>query len=308
MSNNAVPPNCPLIEGVDLSNRKRVSKACLECKKRHCRCDHQRPCSRCTKLGYECIDAPTSKRGPPKGTCYKKRKRNSIEEPSDSKQKNHHSGEKRKKKKRENNDTADVALHKQSLKQDPLLLFLLNNDNEMNQEPNYSLLFETIRKGEQDPITMPQEMDLLNITNLPDLSSKYPHMFIKKESANVSLQSPKNQKQSYDSNGLTDIEDMVLGMCMNTSCSANRNHHCMFSELNDFITMDSDEEPQELSVKDDDLVDNSKSSSASFVESNASLKLDLNDQDLIFSPLTPWNNDRRGSTITQEDTFNFLLS
>jgi hypothetical protein len=176
----------------------------------------------------------------------------------------------------------------------------------MNQEPNYSLLFETIRKEEQDSITMPQEMDQLNITNLPDLSSKYPQMFIKKESANVPLQSPKNQKQSYDSNGLTDIEDMVLGMCMNTSCSANRNHHCMFSELNDFITMDSDEEPQELSVNVDS-VDNSKSS-ALFVESNASMKLDLNDLDLIFSPLTPWSNNRRGSTITQEDTFNFLLS
>jgi hypothetical protein len=64
LSTSQIPSSCPLKqqEEADLTNRKRVSKACLECKKRHCRCDHQRPCARCAKLGLDCVDAPTCKR------------------------------------------------------------------------------------------------------------------------------------------------------------------------------------------------------------------------------------------------------
>ncbi len=71
-TNSLIPANCPVLlaaaaaaassGGSSSDGRKRVSKACLECKKRHCRCDHQRPCGRCAKLGLECVDAPTCKR------------------------------------------------------------------------------------------------------------------------------------------------------------------------------------------------------------------------------------------------------
>jgi hypothetical protein len=35
---------------------KRVPKACVECKKKHCKCGEIRPCQRCQQLGLECID------------------------------------------------------------------------------------------------------------------------------------------------------------------------------------------------------------------------------------------------------------
>lgn len=37
-------------------NKKRVNKACLECKKKHCKCNEERPCQRCKELGLECND------------------------------------------------------------------------------------------------------------------------------------------------------------------------------------------------------------------------------------------------------------
>eukprot|EP01080_Neovahlkampfia_damariscottae_P010568 gene10568-3087_t len=40
----------------DNTDRKRVSKACIECKKKHSRCGVERPCERCQRLGLECID------------------------------------------------------------------------------------------------------------------------------------------------------------------------------------------------------------------------------------------------------------
>lgn len=38
------------------NGKKRVLKACYECKQRHTRCDLGRPCSRCRKYGLMCID------------------------------------------------------------------------------------------------------------------------------------------------------------------------------------------------------------------------------------------------------------
>lgn len=37
--------------------KKRVNKACLECKKKHCKCEDERPCNRCKSLGLECLDS-----------------------------------------------------------------------------------------------------------------------------------------------------------------------------------------------------------------------------------------------------------
>ncbi|KAG2370701.1 hypothetical protein C9374_014312 [Naegleria lovaniensis] len=46
------------------NGRKRASKACLECQKRHTRCGFERPCDRCTKLGLNCVEVvSTKKRG-----------------------------------------------------------------------------------------------------------------------------------------------------------------------------------------------------------------------------------------------------
>ena len=43
-------------ELTDNTDRKRVSKACIECKKKHSRCGVERPCERCQRLGLECLD------------------------------------------------------------------------------------------------------------------------------------------------------------------------------------------------------------------------------------------------------------
>jgi hypothetical protein len=54
--------------------RKRATKACIGCKQRHTRCGFERPCVRCTSLGFECIDPPSKKRG-----SKKNEHKNSIE-------------------------------------------------------------------------------------------------------------------------------------------------------------------------------------------------------------------------------------
>lgn len=47
---------------------RRVAKACIECKKKHCRCGLVRPCERCKTLNLECRDAEPEKRAPRKET------------------------------------------------------------------------------------------------------------------------------------------------------------------------------------------------------------------------------------------------
>lgn len=48
------------------TNGPRVTKACINCRKAHACCSHERPCERCVKLGLEstCTDAVSKKRGP----------------------------------------------------------------------------------------------------------------------------------------------------------------------------------------------------------------------------------------------------
>ncbi|KAL9656723.1 hypothetical protein ABK040_002990 [Willaertia magna] len=44
------------------NGRKRASKACFECQKRHTRCGFGRPCERCKRLGLQCVDVPSAKK------------------------------------------------------------------------------------------------------------------------------------------------------------------------------------------------------------------------------------------------------
>jgi hypothetical protein len=44
------------------NGRKRASKACYECQRRHTRCGFQRPCERCKRLGLECVDVQSIKK------------------------------------------------------------------------------------------------------------------------------------------------------------------------------------------------------------------------------------------------------
>lgn len=60
--------------------RKRVSRACLECRKAHAKCDFNRPCSRCARHGLGCCDADPNemkKRGPSPGNPTKLPRRSS---------------------------------------------------------------------------------------------------------------------------------------------------------------------------------------------------------------------------------------
>jgi hypothetical protein len=44
------------------NGRKRASKACYECQRRHTRCGFERPCERCKRLGLECVDVQSIKK------------------------------------------------------------------------------------------------------------------------------------------------------------------------------------------------------------------------------------------------------
>jgi len=44
------------------NGRKRASKACFECQKRHTRCGFERPCERCVRLGLNCVDMTSIKK------------------------------------------------------------------------------------------------------------------------------------------------------------------------------------------------------------------------------------------------------
>ena len=45
------------------NGRKRASKACFECQRRHTRCGFERPCERYNRLVLECVDVQSEKRG-----------------------------------------------------------------------------------------------------------------------------------------------------------------------------------------------------------------------------------------------------
>jgi hypothetical protein len=51
------------------NGRKRASKACFECQRRHTRCGFERPCARCKRLGIECIEVQSSKK---RGRSYRR--------------------------------------------------------------------------------------------------------------------------------------------------------------------------------------------------------------------------------------------
>ncbi|KAL0488982.1 GAL4-like DNA-binding domain [Acrasis kona] len=51
------------------NGRKRASKACHECQRRHTRCGFQRPCERCKRLGLDCVDVQSIKK---RGRAQKK--------------------------------------------------------------------------------------------------------------------------------------------------------------------------------------------------------------------------------------------
>ncbi|EFC42412.1 predicted protein [Naegleria gruberi] len=54
---NSQEKNSPYPNG-----RKRASKACVECQKRHTRCGFERPCERCVRLGLECVEMKSTKK------------------------------------------------------------------------------------------------------------------------------------------------------------------------------------------------------------------------------------------------------
>eukprot|EP01080_Neovahlkampfia_damariscottae_P006014 gene6014-10016_t len=63
---------------------ERATKACTECRKSHRKCDFSRPCSRCDRLGLDCVDSPSSLKSKPKQKkkkrTTKKRKREEYED------------------------------------------------------------------------------------------------------------------------------------------------------------------------------------------------------------------------------------
>ena len=235
---DVVPENCPLKKDSDLSNRKRVSKACLECKKRHCRCDHQRPCGRCAKLGLECVDAPTCKRGPPKGTSYKKRKRQDDSNDLSSKKK---SSSSKKTKNIKNVQikvepgpyvTTTVATLEPSAKRRridscttaPSIAVTTTTDNmtSLVQEYNDSYLSNAYNR-KQEMLESPTAV-LFNTSVDSIITPTF-------------LETPKlEQANQFTYTELPDIEDLTVGLCMNTSCGANFNHHCMINELDTATT------------------------------------------------------------------------
>ena len=214
------PENCPLKKednNTDLSNRKRVSKACLECKKRHCRCDHQRPCARCAKLGLDCVDAPACKRGPPKGTSYKKRKRS--EESSTVAPKRATKRSKNIKNVQIKVEPAPYVTTTISEMEPPAKKLRLDDSSSTSVPPSYSSTFSaemhSIVKKEMESPTF----HLFN--NVASVDAILTPTF---------LETPKLE-QNQNLSDLPDIEDLTVSLCMNSDCGANVNRHCMINEL-----------------------------------------------------------------------------
>nr|CAG4713314.1 unnamed protein product [Naegleria fowleri] len=65
------------------NGRKRASKACFECQKRHTRCGFERPCTRCTKLGLNCVEVVSMKKRGRSTTNSKSKKFSGEEETVD---------------------------------------------------------------------------------------------------------------------------------------------------------------------------------------------------------------------------------
>jgi hypothetical protein len=240
-TSSLVPTNCPLKQDVDLSSRKRVSKACLECKKRHCRCDHQRPCARCAKLGLDCVDAPTCKRGPPKGTSYKKRKRSETCTET--------------KKSSTTKKSKNIKNVQIKVEPGPYVTTNVTVVDEPSakkrrlEAPTTTAVVEKVNNPMVVPQITVQQQHQNNLAAFVELNNSYLDAFnIKQEMespmlmfnpASVDsvltptlLETPKlEQSGQFSYTELPDIEDLTVGMCMNSSCEANFNHHCMINEL-----------------------------------------------------------------------------
>lgn len=62
------------------NGRKRASKACVECNKKHVRCGFDRPCKRCVRLGLNCVEVVSTKKRGRKKKSKKQQEQSSTPE------------------------------------------------------------------------------------------------------------------------------------------------------------------------------------------------------------------------------------